>query len=200
MLKNDKTRYGRLEEAMNIKIDNITDKKKYLDESMYISLYICKIMKNRNKKIKLYTRKLLETIILSIMIIAFLIFIYVSSEYVRVSCICLIAIYTYIFLLYLIKLIKTHKFLKRRCQEKTNSIIKISDKKIVLKNSNIGMSVEQDWKDICFIKESKYCIIFINNQENQLKPYIGIPIEYKSELMKAIEKYNIEIPIIQTKK
>ena len=182
---------------MNIKIDKINDKKKYLDEITFIGQHILKLIKNPHMNIKLYTNNL--KIMIIIMIIASILTGIASignNPKLVVACICIITIYIVLLLIYLIRMINTNKLLNLRSKEKTDSIIKIEKDKIVLKNNNNKMTVEQDFKDISFIKLSNYCIIFVNKEENKFKPYIIIPIEYKDELLKALEKYNIKIDII----
>lgn len=182
---------------MNIKIDKINDKKKYLDEATFIGQYTLKLIKNPHMNIKPYTNNLKITIIIIIIasILTSLACIGTNSTLITV-CVCIIIIYMSLLLVYLIRMINTNKLLNQKSKEKTDSIIKIEKDKIVLKNNNNKMTVEQDFKDISFIKLSNCCIIFVNKEENKFKPYIIIPIEYKDELLKALDKYKIKIDII----
>ena len=182
---------------MNIKIDKINDKKKYLDEATFIGQYTLKLIKNPHMYIKPYTNNL-KNIIIVIIIVSILTGIAcigTNSKLVAI-CVCMIVIYMAQLLIYLIRMINTNKLLNQKSKEKTDSIIKIDKDKIVLKNNNNKMTVEQDYKDISFIKLSNYCIIFVNKEENKFKPYIIIPIEYKDELIKALDKYKIKIDIV----
>ena len=182
---------------MNIKIDKINDKKKYLDEATFIGQHILKLIKNPHMNIKLYTNnlKFMITIIIIAIILTGIVCIGNNPKLV-VACVCIITIYIVLLLIYLIRMINTNKLLNLRSKEKTDSSIKIDKNKIVLKNNNYKMTVEQNIKDISFIKLSNYCIILVNKEEKKFKPYIVIPIEYKNELIKALNKYEIKFDII----
>ena len=180
---------------MNIKIDNIENKDKYINEAIYINQNILKLIKNSNKNISTYTKYIVIRIIIMAILMGLIILSQINSKDLIILSVGISITVLGIFIL-LIRLIQTNKIIKMRCSEETNSNIKIDDTKLILKNDNTGITVEQKWDDISFIKITKYCIIFVNKEENKTKPYIVIPIDYKDELLKGLNKYKIKKDII----
>ena len=177
---------------MKIEINHCNNKKKFIDEITYISTKYDKLKIYPHQKIGLYTNNLLKIIITYILVPIFLLLLnhVYTDDFIKIATYSLTGFCIFINI-YVIKIyVKIKSKIKKELNEKVDSIITIDEKKIILKNNNSKITAELEWENIKYILYSKYSITFIPVDNKYV--LIGIPIEYKDELLKAINKYNIE--------
>lgn len=194
---------------MNIKINQIKNKKEYIDEALYVAQFKEKIVNNPNKKIIPLTKDLkIRGILIAIITISialtcfpnfrgmntnnltsYIILNTIATAFTVFALIC--------FIIILIRYKKVNKIIKETSQKDSNSELYIDDKIIRLINHNTGLTIENKWENIDLVLFSKYSISFIDS--NRMNPVISIPINCKEECIKILENYSIDIPVFEEK-
>ncbi len=178
---------------MKIKIDEIKEKKKYLDEVCGIRMHLNKIIKNPNRKILLFTTEIIIRMIL-IILVGVGITLILKDLNIKVAYVFMgISILAEIILL--INFIKTHQLLNKMAKEKGDSLLIIEKEKVSLKNNHTAITIDFPIDEIDFLLITKYTITIIRKDQSKIPVFI--PIDYKEDIMKAIDKYQLKIKVIE---
>lgn len=170
----------------SIEIKHINNKKAYLEEAYSIVFHYNKLIHNPSKKILPYVR---ERIYITIALIAYFVFCIVIFDNGHIFNWFIMGLMFLAVILLLRDIIIASKYISKRSKETSNSILTIDEDKVILKNNNMHVTYECTWENIKYILISKNCVSFIpiNKEVGFL---ISIPIDYKDECLKLLEKYN----------
>ena len=180
---------------------DIPNKKEYYDEYAYCSMYRKKIMQNPKQKIK---SALTKCLILSLLFggyclycFGFIINIFLSNDTI-INFILNFVFYHLVFsfsLLFIMTYFRTKKDIKKLSNEKHNNkrVIIFENDKLTTSYDNV-ISLSYSFDIIKYIIINKYSIVFYPSDEEYL--IISIPIQYRSEIEKAINKYKLQEKVI----
>ena len=184
---------------MKIKIDNIENKKYYIDETYYIMSNYRFLYKRPNRKIRKKTTSLIyffAFILLYLLAVSYLAIVDKSFIYyicIGISIVCIAFSIS--------KYIVVKKNIDMYSNTKTNSDLEIDENKVVLHNNVIKQEITINWEDIDKILVSENCIVFMERiKKNAPYTAITIPRTIEEKVIKALEKYNKKELLIYNKK
>lgn len=170
----------------SIEIKNINNKKAYLEESYFIVRHYNQLISNSTKRIVPYIRERIYITIAIIVYVVSCIFIFNNGPVFNWFIIGLLFL---AIVLCLRDIISASKYISKRSKEKSDAVLTINEDKVIFKNNKMHVTYECQWEDIKYILISKNCISFMPRTID-VGFLISIPIDYKEECIKLLEKYN----------
>ena len=162
---------------MEIKIEK-NEGINFYDEFLYIVSKYRKLAKNPHKKVHKLTTDIIFYIVY--LIIIGIIYLFISVETYPFILIFILSMVIILF----IYLVFIFKYIKKLTENNNSSILKIDKNEIGLYKSKESVIINYD--NIKYILISKYTISILPNNNSML--LISIPIEYKNEVIEALQK------------
>lgn len=175
---------------MEIQINRTKNKKVVIDEASSIMISYKKLFANPHKKIlKISTRLSLNILILGIYLL--LLILYTCFNKTNIVFPVFIGISFALIILKIVRLIIYIKNLNKSSKINPDSILTIDEEKIELNNLSSNIKSFMKWEVIKMVLITDNCIVFMGKLNNikQVNSII-IPIDYKNEVINALEKYN----------
>ena len=183
---------------MKLNIDNNKITFQYLDESLYVLFNRNKIMGNTKLKTKsyssIYKTRIIAFLICSLIFLICSIFAGLNNDQDSLNLYSLLLLITLCFtIIYFKSSRKIKQQINDRLKNKSDYILEINDKEVKFNKPN-EQNVNLKWQSIQYIFIGNYSIVFVSREENLIS--IGVPINYKEEILSAIKKYKKEDIII----
>ena len=166
-----------------IKINKVTDKKKYLDESYSIIAHYRKLINNPKKKIISFLKE--QIYIVSALTLYIVLILYWSRLDTKIFSF-ILGIYFITLVVYIKRYISAYKFISKKGEEETDSFITINKENVIFRNNKTKVTFEFSWEDIKYILLTENCISFLPTTIEKTF-MIVIPIDYKDEFLKLIK-------------
>ncbi len=179
---------------MKIIINNIANKRDFIDESYGVITLYSDLVKKKKTKIMKLTSICYQRIFLLLIFLLFTIILLNKEENLLYTCLGIIIIGI---LIITTNLFKIKKMIKGYSNRQAESVLTITEKEITLDNKLDQIIYTENWQNIIQIQISKNCISFIPKPDkNTQKKIIIIPIEYLDELKKIITELQKDYLII----
>ena len=181
----------------SIEIIKVEEKNKYLDEAFSIARHYNKLVSNPHTRIIPYVRERIYIILaLTVYVVSMLI---IFKEGMIFNCF-VAGFFLFAVIFFLKDIIAVHKYISNETKRDANSVLTIDKEKVTLDNKNNHITYECLWENIKYILISNYCISFVPISRDMSRFIITIPIDYKEECFRLLEKYNKMDLVINNKK